>query len=86
LASALLRVKDVTSENELMTAGDRACACHDRSALAAIASRLAHRVGDPLHDQLLELAMLCWQDFRRATLRWAELSAHVAHRFEAAGT
>jgi hypothetical protein len=56
--------------NELCFGGDWACAHGDISGLAHIVERLAERVREPLHYELVELARTCRSDPDRATARW----------------
>lgn len=71
---------------QLLSDGDRVLAHRDGRELAAIARKLSRRVGDPLSDELLALALVCGRHVELAESRWPTLRMQVAERLAIAGT
>ena len=62
---------------ELCIDGDRACTQGDLATLRDIALRLAERLPEPMHCELVELRDACLGSPARAVTLWSELKARL---------
>jgi hypothetical protein len=82
----LLRGMLVLTCGELLERGDIAVRDHDMRMLVRVALALSARIGDPISDQLRELARVCRRNARMSVHGWPVLRAAVADRIAIAGT
>ena len=71
---------------ELLERGDRAASSGDAASLVDVALALSTGIGDPLAQELVDLAHDCEKHTIRAQQSWPALRKAVAHRISIAGT